>query len=172
MAKKREDEPISGDKTMTEDINSVSILVRREIEALIAAPLIQAFAEEFGEEKTTEIAGKVIKGLAKESGEMMAALSGGNQLSDLSKGMALFSAGGALETENLQSTETKISFDVTRCKYAEMYKQYGLEKFGNLLSCGRDGALMEGFNPDIKFIRSKTLMEGDNCCDFCYTTEK
>jgi len=157
---------------MTEDINSVSILVRREIEALITAPLIKAFAEEFGEKKTVEIAGKVIKGLAKESGQLMADLSGGNQLSDLGKGMALFSSGGALETANQQASETEVKFDVIRCKYAEMYKQHGLEKYGHLLSCGRDGALMEGFNPDIKFTRTRTIMEGDDLCDFCYSTEK
>jgi hypothetical protein len=33
---------------MGEDINRVSILERREIEALIAVPLINAYVEEFG----------------------------------------------------------------------------------------------------------------------------
>ena len=33
---------------MGEDINRVSILERREIEALIAVPLIKAYVEEFG----------------------------------------------------------------------------------------------------------------------------
>ena len=33
---------------MSDDINSVAILVRREIEALLAVPLIEGFIEEFG----------------------------------------------------------------------------------------------------------------------------
>ena len=32
---------------MTEDINSVNMLVRREIEALVAGPMIKAFSKEF-----------------------------------------------------------------------------------------------------------------------------
>ncbi len=30
----------------------------------------------------------------------------------------------------------------------------------------------EGFNLGIKFRRTKTLMEGDDCCDHRYTVEK
>lgn len=40
---------------MSGDINSVPILVRREIEALIAAPIMQAFTETIGKEDTEKI---------------------------------------------------------------------------------------------------------------------
>lgn len=38
-----------------ETIKDVPLILRREIEALIAAPLIEAFAKEFGWEKTEKI---------------------------------------------------------------------------------------------------------------------
>ena len=157
---------------MSEDINSVSILVRREIEALIAAPLIKAFIEELGREKALEVVGRVIKSLALESGRLMAALAGGNTMEHLSQAVPLFSMGGALEFEVLETGEAGVSLNVTRCRYAEMYKEHGLEDFGYLLSCGRDYALIEGFNPGIKFTRTRTIMQGGDHCDFRFTAKE
>ena len=152
-----------------EDIGSVSMLVRREIEALIAVPLIRAFMEEVGQEKALEVARKVIKSLAIESGKMMSAFAGGASLEHLAQVTPMFSMGGTLETEPVAETPGKIGLNVTRCRYAEMYKEHGLEEFGYLLSCGRDFALMEGFNPKIKFTRTQTIMEGADFCDFRFT---
>jgi hypothetical protein len=154
---------------MGEDTNSVSILVRREIEALIAVPLIQAFSEEFGGDKALETARKVIRNLAHEAGKGLAALVGGNQMEDLAKAMSLFSQGGALEMDIVERDPARLLMNVTRCQYAEMYKENGIEEFGCLLSCSRDFALVEGFNPKINLTRTQTIMEGANYCDFRFT---
>jgi hypothetical protein len=155
-----------------QDINAVPILIRREIEALIAAPLINAFMEELGKEKALKIASKVIKGLARESGKLLSAVTGGNTMAHYQKAIPLFSQGGALEFELLESDEKKVAFNVTRCRYAEMYKEHGLAELGYLLSCGRDYALVEGYNPKIKLTRTKTIMEGDDHCDFHFSMEE
>ncbi|MCP4727110.1 MAG: L-2-amino-thiazoline-4-carboxylic acid hydrolase, partial [bacterium] len=34
--------------------------------------------------------------------------------------------------------------------------------------CCRDFAFQDGFNPKIELVRTKTIMEGDDICDFCY----
>ena len=156
---------------MGDDVNSVSILVRREIEALIAAPLIKAFMDELGREKAIELVRGVIKSLAVEGGKMMVAVTGGNTMEHLAEGFSLFSMGGALEFEVLETNDTKLSLNVTRCRYAEMYKGHGIEELGYLLSCGRDFALVEGFNPRIKLTRTQTIMEGADFCDFRFTSE-
>ena len=39
---------------------------------------------------------------------------------------------------------------MTRCRYAEMYSALGLADLGGSLSCARDFALVQGFNPDIE----------------------
>jgi hypothetical protein len=49
-----------------------------------------------------------------------------------------------------------------------MYKELGIGELGALLSCGRDAALIVGFNPKIKFTRTQTIMEGAPFCDFRY----
>lgn len=158
--------------TGMQDINSVPIIIRREIEALIAAPLIKAFVAKFGREPALEVAREVIKSLAEQAGKLLQVVAGGNGMEHFQKALPLFSQGGALELDVLEATPTKVSINVTRCKYAEMYREHGLEEFGFLLSCARDFALMEGFNPDIRFARTQTIMEGAPFCDFRFSMEK
>ncbi|MEE9612954.1 MAG: L-2-amino-thiazoline-4-carboxylic acid hydrolase, partial [Desulfatiglandales bacterium] len=153
---------------MGEDLSKVGILVRREIEARIAAPLIKAFIDEIGREKTLKIVERVIESLAVESGQQFAKLVGGNSIEDFSNSLKYFTKDNALELEVIESSPKKLLMDVKRCRYAEMYRELGIEEFGFLLSCGRDFAMVRGFNPKIRFKRTKTLMKGDDCCDFRY----
>ena len=81
----------------------------------------------------------------------------------------LWKANGALEMEVLHESKSKFDFNVTRCRYAEMYREMGLVKIGHLLSCNRDGTFCEGFEPLLKLVRGQTLMEGSSCCTFRYT---
>ena len=129
---------------MSEDINSVGMLVRREIEALISVPILKAFIAEFGKEKTLEIAKGVIKDLALDAGKFLAEVAGGNQLSDLEKILPLFSQGGALEFEQPEIGQDTIKLNITGCTFAEMYKKHGLEEFGYLLSCARCAGKING----------------------------
>ena len=161
-----------GGEGVAQDINSVDLIVRREIEALIAAPLIQAYGEAFGVEAAREVAGKVIEGLAMEAGKMLKMFAGGDTMEHLQRAIPMFSQGGALEFDIVETSDTRAAVNVTRCKYAEMYKEHGLEAYGYLLGCGRDFALMEGFNPKIKFTRTQTIMEGAAFCDFRFDLEE
>jgi hypothetical protein len=52
-----------------------------------------------------------------------------------------------------------------------MYRALGIPELGAILSCGRDGALGEGFNPALRLVRTQTIMEGAPCCDFRYRME-
>lgn len=160
-----------GGRKVMEDINSVPIIIRREIEALITAPLIKAFIEEFGREPALKITEKVIKSLARQAGELLKVMSGGDSLEHLQKALSMFGQGGAQEFELLEASPNKAALNVTRCRYAEMYREHGLQEFGFLLSCGRDFALMEGFNPKIRFTRTQTIMEGAAYCDFRFSLE-
>lgn len=70
-----------------------------------------------------------------------------------------------------EKTKTTLFFDVTRCPYHALYKELGIERYGNALSCCRDESFASGLNENLKLRRTKTLMEGDDCCDFRYTLE-
>jgi len=157
---------------MAADLSKIGILTRREIEARIAGPLIRAFVAEIGEERALEIARKVITSLARENGEMLRKLAGGNTLADFARGIPLWSRDDALTLDLLESTPERISMNVTRCRYAEMYRELGMADLGFALSCARDFALVEGFNNRIKLERTQTIMEGADHCDFRFTLEK
>ena len=43
-----------------------------------------------------------------------------------------------------------LDFNVKRCRYAETYRAMGLGEIGAILSCNRDGAFCEGYDPRIK----------------------
>lgn len=151
---------------MAIEIPDISMLTRREIEAQIIGPLLLAFQAEIGLEKTLTIAQQVIDNLAYQAGQSLAKLLGGNEIGDFAKGLVFWSKGGALELDKVKESGQEISFNVTKCKYADMYEALGLKQFGVLLSCNRDYALIRGFNPALKLRRTQTIMEGGACCDF------
>jgi L-2-amino-thiazoline-4-carboxylic acid hydrolase len=68
--------------------------------------------------------------------------------------------------EQLELSKKRFDFNITRCQYAEMYKDLGMADLGVILSCSRDFALIEGFNPRMTLLRTKTIMEGYDHCDF------
>ena len=153
---------------MSADLSKVGILARREIEARILAPVIKEFIREFGRERTLGIVEPIIKSLAREAGNQLAKFTGGNSLEHFLKGLFLWTMDDALQLKVLDQNSKKLSFNVTRCRYAEMYRDLGIPEFGHLLSCNRDGALIEGYNSKITFTRTKTIMEGADFCDFRY----
>lgn len=142
------------------------LLQQREIEAGVIAPLFRAFAAEVGEERAREIVGSVVRNLAKQAG--CAAAAGGNDLAHLKEAVAKWTEGGALELTVIRDDPEAFEFNVTRCRFAEMYTRLGLAELGGLLSCARDAAMIDGFNPEIAFERTQTILGGATHCDFRY----
>ena len=144
----------------------LTLLQQREIEARIVGPLVHAFAEEFGEGPTLDVVRRVITRLARESGADQARALGDATLAGFAEGLDRWKEGGALEIDVLERTDDALSFNVTRCRYAEMYRALGLADLGGSLSCQRDFALAEGFSPAIALARTQTIMGGAPFCDF------
>ena len=153
---------------MGADLSKISILARREIEARILSPVIAAFMQEVGKERALQILEPIIQSLARESGRQLAKWMGGNSLEAFARGMDLWTREDALQLEIIEQNPKKFAFNVTRCRYADMYKELGVLEFGKILSCNRDAALIEGMNPKIRFTRTQTIMEGAPFCDFRY----
>jgi hypothetical protein len=142
------------------------LIDQREIEARIVGPLIRAFATEIGGARTLEIVRNLIHALARDAGGELARAVGEQTLEAFAQGLDRWKENGALEIDVLEQSPERLSFNVTRCRYAEMYKALGLADLGGTLSCGRDFALIQGFNPDIELTRTQTIMEGAPFCDF------
>jgi len=151
---------------MAQELPRLTLLDQREIEARIVGPIIQAFGEELGQERTIEILGGVIRELARQGGANLARQLGETTLEVFASTLDRWREKGALEIDVLRQDEAHLWFNVKRCRYAEMYRALGLEALGATLSCQRDFALAEGFNPEIHLTRTQTLMEGAAYCDF------
>ena len=57
------------DNPNVDTLNEIGVLKRREIEARSVAPLIDRFAEEFGEEKVVELARESVGDVARSQGK-------------------------------------------------------------------------------------------------------
>jgi hypothetical protein len=146
----------------------IGVLTRREVEARILAPLIDTLAAEFGRDRVLQVVRRAIQDIARQQGAELAETMGDNGLDALAASLQHWKADDALEIEMLAQTGDSLDFNVTRCRYAEMYRQLSIPELGDLLSCGRDRALIEGFNTDVELTRSQTIMEGAPFCDFRY----
>lgn len=154
------------------ELNAIGVLKRRLIEARVVAPLLEAFAAEFGRERAFAVAREVIVGLARAQGAQLASAAGGCSLAHFAGTLDRWTADDALHISVREQTDDVFAFDVTRCRYAEMYRELGVPELGAMLSCNRDAALIEGFNPDVTFTRTQTIMGGASHCDFVYTLRR
>jgi hypothetical protein len=69
---------------------------------------------------------------------------------------------------SIEHVDSGIQMKCTKCPVADLYKQVGGTEWGYHLYCAADKHIAEAFNPNIGFRRSKTLMEGHDCCNHFY----
>jgi L-2-amino-thiazoline-4-carboxylic acid hydrolase len=152
--------------------DELGILARRRIEAAVIAPIFDEMRLAVGEEKAREILRRAIRRAAVAAGSEMAARApGGASLESFKSILPLWTKDDALEIEVVADKPGVLEFNVTRCRYAETYRAMGLAGIGEILSCQRDGAFCEGYDPRIALTRTQTIMGGASCCDFRYRAE-
>ena len=152
---------------MRENYVEVPLLQQREIEMRVLGPVIRAFAAEFGKEKTYDLVRRTMQEISRGLGKEKS-LGGGGLENLKSKCISKWNDGGALEVSIREDSDTILAFDVTRCDFADLYRELGFGDIGTLISCDRDAAFLDGFDPELELVRQKTLMEGEDLCDFCY----
>jgi hypothetical protein len=156
----------------TSEAAEMGVLARRRIEAAIIAPIYDEMRQAIGKERAQEILRRAIRRAAIEAGKALAAKApGGADLKSFQEIQHLWTADDALRVEVLEASAETFDFNVTRCRYAETYREMGLGEIGHLLSCNRDGAFCEGYDPRIKLTRTQTIMAGASHCDFRYRFE-
>lgn len=151
-------------------MNDLPIIQLRRIEASVIKPIYEEMVRAFGEAAARDVLDKAIRRNAIEYGQGLAAREeGAADLPAFARLLPNWQKEDALQIEVLEQSEQRFDFDVVRCRYAEMYREMGLGEIGHLLSCNRDGAFCEGFNPAIKLERGQTIMQGASHCDFRYS---
>ena len=167
------DQPVKTSQVAADTLNTkIGVLTRREVEARILAPMLDAMGDVFGRERVLEVMRDTIIRIARKQGTELAGFMGGITLQHFAESLKDWTRDNALEIDVIEQTDEVFSFDVTRCRYAELYEKLGLRELGTALSCARDFALIEGFNPDVSLKRTQTIMEGAPHCDFRYCLKK
>ena len=79
-------------------------------------------------------------------------------------------ANGCFKTHNLISLveDDKYYLKVNRCMWGEVYSELPDLELASLLECYGDFSKMQYINPNFVLSRTKTLVEGDDYCDFVH----
>ena len=150
----------------TDECKEINRIEKRAIEALAILPIIKLVSEKLGMDEARAILREVNQNEAFERGRKM--MQEQKVIEALVKDVDTWGEGGDWDIEVLEQTSTTYFFNVLRCPYYEKYQELGLEEFGVELSCCRDEPFARGLNPDLELVRTKTIMEGADLCDFRY----
>jgi len=155
------------------DNNELGILARRKIEAEIIKPIYDILVRDLGKTRAQAIIGEAIEQAAVAAGAEFARNEPeGADLRSFVALQYLWEKDNALDVRVIDNDDEHYNYDVTRCRYAEMYHEMGLGEIGHLLSCARDEKFIVGYAPDVELTRTTTVMQGAPCCDFRYRVKK
>jgi hypothetical protein len=71
----------------------------------------------------------------------------------------------------VEDTPKAFEVKVTECLWAKTFRGMNAADIGFATICYPDYASANGFNPKLRMIRSKTLMQGHDCCNHRYVME-
>jgi len=71
----------------------------------------------------------------------------------------------------VEDTEKVFEKKYTECLFAKTFREANASDIGYATYCYGDFGFAEGFNPKIRLTRTKTLMQGDDCCHFRWVWE-
>ena len=90
---------------------AIGVLIRREVEARILAPVIEALGSEFGREKVIAALRDTIVKIAREQGAALRRLMGGDSLKRFYESLQFWTKDNALEINLIEQTDEAFSFN-------------------------------------------------------------
>lgn len=147
----------------------VPVIEQAKIQAQVLVPLLKALQSELGEERANALVRKALGDLYRRYGEAFRQRKNETNLGDImGSAFATYAQGEALDYRVIERSRDAFDVDVTRCRYADFYKELGEPELGFLLVCSADFPTAEGIGPDIELTRTQTIMQGAGHCDFRY----
>jgi hypothetical protein len=138
-------------------------------EAQVLIPVLEAARAELGEERANRLILGALQAWCRERFKQVGA---GIPGSPKEKYESIKKLDGArtrendLEFEILKWEPEAVEYDVSRCKYAELFRELGEPELGVVLVCDSDIYLVEEVTgPDVEYTRTQSIMQGGSCCD-------
>ena len=105
------------------DNNELGILARRKIEAEIIKPIYEILVREIGKARAQAVIGEAIEQAAIDAGKGFASKEpNGANIKSFIALQYLWEKDNALEVKVIDADDQQYNYNVTRCRYAEMYQ--------------------------------------------------
>lgn len=148
---------------------SMSVIEQVRAQAQVLVPLVKVMQEELGEERANGLVRRALADLYRAYGEEFWRARNEPHLGNaIASAFKAYARDDALTYEVLEASDDVFSFNVTRCRYAELYEELGEPELGFLLVCAADFDTAAGFGDDVRLERTQTIMGGAGHCDFRY----
>lgn len=133
-------------------------------------PFLKALSKEIGKDKVMQILKRRAADRGAEIGALMAKQYKGNDFPTLKK---IFSQDNPVFMASLtfditENTDTVFELKVKECIWADVFLKADAGDLGFAAVCFGDYAMAAGFNPKLKMVRDKTLMQGHSYCNHRY----
>jgi len=138
-------------------------------DAVLLMKTVRAIQKKYGDEGVEAIH-DAFKEVAAERGEKMAREASSSALKAFCSALEAGCA-GSHEWHKLEDTDKRQVYRFTSCMQAEIFAELDALDIGFWL-CEGDAPMASAFNSAIGFQRTKTLMEGHDCCDHIFYMEK
>jgi hypothetical protein len=140
-----------------------------EMSARGMKPVITAMREELGDGETIRILNVSSAEIGREFGKRQAQSVPETSFENFTAGFRQMLSGNSLTGEVVEDTETVFALEVTECIWPEVFRAAGLDgDIGHAAVCNMDYYWPPAFNPAFRMERSKTLMQGHDCCNHRY----
>src|SRR3954447_14677613 len=149
---------------------SVSVIEQAKIQAQVLVPLVKVLQAELGEARANALVRDALGDLYRRYGEQFWQSRKDKSLGKaVAAAFATYAKDDALEYNVIEQSQDAFAIDVTRCRYAEFYKELGEQELGFLMVCTADFRIADGFGGDVSLERTQTIMQGASHCDFRYS---
>jgi len=155
----------------TNEENQITLFEEIRIQAEIIMPILSTLKREFGDEKAYSI---IRKSLCPHIRDMYHNIGKRKSGSPFKKWNDTWDEirpriGQNVERDYIVNDNSNKQYDVKRCKFAEYFMELNEPELGKILMCDFDHYIAEIGEPVVELTRTKTIMEGADCCDFRYT---
>lgn len=150
---------------------TIPMIERRRIEAEILNHVFQTVLEASGRVWAIQTVKKAVESLAFEAGRLFALQADpAPSLDHFQTVLDMWRGTGALDINDVERSEDRLTFSVVRCEYVELYKDMGLDPdLIPILSCPRDFPFARGYSEKLHLERPETIALGFSACRFTYT---
>ena len=148
----------------------VSLLDKTRMQAQVLVPVVRALRAELGKDKADALVTQALRGWSK---QLFAAIGEGIEGSPRRKWAAIQSvwgevSGREVEVEVLRQDKEALDIDVTRCRFAEFFRELGEPELDALLVCAADFDIVAAGAGEVSLERAQTIMQGAPSCTFRY----